>query len=240
MTMLNEIKKELRCIATKERAISNAWFFKTGKGQYGEGDVFLGVTVPQARAVAKKNSKISFIDIQKLLDSKIHEERLVALLVLVEQYQKGDAVVRGKVFEFYVRNLSRANNWDLIDLSAHHILGAHLFSVPKKARAMLAKLSTSSNLWERRAAIVATFYFIKHGEFTQTLDTARRLLGDEHDLIQKAVGWMLREVGKRDFAILESFLLENSRYKKMPRTMLRYTIERFPESRRKKYLWGVL
>lgn len=238
--MLRDLQKELRRVATKERAKNNAWYFKTGKGQYGEGDVFLGVTVPDCRKVAKRNSTLSLAGLQKLLDSRYHEERLTALLILVAQYQKGDSASREKIFQFYIKNLKRVNNWDLVDLSAHHIVGAHLFSAPKKMRALFAKLSASSNLWHRRVAILATFYFIKQGEFAPSLDMAKRLMGDKHDLIHKALGWMLREVGKRDLTVLKNFLREKSRYKTMPRTMLRYAIERFPEPKRKKYLHGTI
>jgi len=156
--MLDELKKDLRKVARKEKAVALMRYFKTGTGQYGEGDIFLGVMVPQSRVVAQKYTSLSFADIQKLLDLPIHEERLVAFLILVSRYQNGDAPLREKVFEFYVKNLHRANNWDLVDLSASKILGAHLFHAPKKMRSLLTKLCTSTNLWKRRAAIVATFY----------------------------------------------------------------------------------
>ncbi|MBI5400604.1 MAG: DNA alkylation repair protein [Candidatus Yonathbacteria bacterium] len=234
--MINLLRKDLRSVATKERATTNAWFFKTGKGQYGFGDEFLGITVPEIRRIIKKHTNISFVDVKKLLDSRFHEERLAGLLILVSQYQKGDTILREKIFLFYLKNISRVNNWDIVDLSAPHILGAHLFGCRKKMRALLTKLSLSSNLWERRVAILATFYFIKQGDFAPSLDIAKRLLNDEHDLIHKAIGWMLREVGKRDLAVLETFLREKGRYKTMPRTMLRYAIERFLEPKRKKYL----
>lgn len=237
---MSTVQKELRSMATKERAKNNAWYFKTGKGQYGEGDIFLGVTVPDCRKVAKRNSTLSLTNLQKLLSSRFHEERLTALLILVLQYQKGDSVVQEKIFQFYIKNLKRVNNWDLVDLSAHHIVGAHLFGAPEKMRALLTKLSTSPNLWVRRVAILSTFYFINQGEFAPSLALAKRLIGDEHDLIHKAVGWMLREVGKQDLGTLEKFLREKSRYNTMPRTMLRYAIERFPEQKRKKYLLGIV
>lgn len=238
--MLKDLQKDLRARASKEKARVLAGFFKTKKGEYGAGDVFLGVTVPQSRIVARRYQTLSFPEIKNLLDSPMHEERLVALLILVEQYKKGDALLREKVFEFYVENLVRANNWDLVDLSADKILGAHLFCAPKKMRTLLLNLASSQNLWERRSAIVATFYFIKQGEFALTLSIAKLLLKDDHDLIHKAVGWMLREVGKRNLETLEHFLRENNRYKKMPRTMLRYAIEHFPEQKRKRYLSGIL
>lgn len=238
--MLDKLKKDLRSVARKEKAVALMRYFKTGVGQYGEGDIFLGVMVPQSRVIAKKYANLSFVDLQRLLDSPIHEERLVAFLILVLQYQNGDATLREKVFSFYVKNLRRANNWDLVDLSASKILGMHLFGAPKKMRSLLTKLSTSANLWERRAAIVATFYFIDQGEFESSFDIVKRLLTDKHDLIHKALGWMLREVGKRDLSVLENFLLENNRYKIMPRTMLRYAIEKFPEQKRRKYLFGTM
>jgi 3-methyladenine DNA glycosylase AlkD len=238
--MYENVKKDLRKVASKEKAKVLAGFFKTGKGEYGEGDIFLGVTVPKSRIIAKKYADLSLAEIKKLLSSEIHEERLTALLILVLQYQKGGADAREKVFEFYVKNIRQVNNWDLVDLSAPRILGTHLFRCTKKMRAILTELSQSSNLWDRRVAILATFYFIKQGEFAPSIDIAKRLLNDKHDLIHKAIGWMLREVGKRDFATLETFLLEKGHYKKMPRTMLRYAIERFPEQKRKKYLLGVL
>ncbi|MFZ2831529.1 MAG: DNA alkylation repair protein [Minisyncoccia bacterium] len=238
-TQLLALKRDLRLVATKERAETNAWFFKTGKGEYGEGDVFLGVTVPQSRALAKKYSDLTFADLKKLLDSKIHEERLVALHILVAQYQKGDTATRQNVYDFYFENLARVNNWDLVDTSASYIVGAHLFGT-LKTPTILTKLSVSPNLWERRVAIIATHYFIRQGDFSTTFDISKRLISDKEDLIHKAVGWMLREVGKRDLETLEHFLLEKSRYQTMPRTMLRYAIERFPEEKRKKYLLGVV
>lgn len=238
--MYENVKSDLRSVASKEKAKVLAGFFKTGKGQYGEGDVFLGVMVPQSRIIAKKYYGLSFSDIKKLLDSSVHEERLVALFILVHQYQKGDDEAREKVFNFYIKNLARVNNWDLVDLSADKILGAHLFGRRKKMRALFTELSASKNLWERRAAIVATLHFIRKDEFEPTLTTAKRFLNDKHDLIHKSVGWMLREVGKSDLASLENFLLEKRRYTTMPRTMLRYAVERFPERKSKKYLSGVV
>lgn len=238
--MLTKLQKELRVVATKERAVSNAWFFKTGKGQYGAGDKFLGITVPEIRRAIKKHTDLPLADIKKLLDSRFHEERLAGLLILVSQYKKADQATRQKIFEFYLANVSRVNNWDLVDLSAPHIVGAHLFDASQKMRALLPRLASSANLWERRVAIISTLYFIKQGDYAPTLALARKLLSDKYDLIHKAIGWMLREVGKSDVAVLENFLLEKGRYKKMPRTMLRYAIERFPESKRKKYLLGVL
>ncbi len=241
MKLLEEIKNDLRLVERKEQRETLARFFKTGKGQYGEGDVFLGVRVPQSRVVVKKYRSLSFGDLEKLLNSRFHEERLVALLILVGQYQQGDKDAREKIFTFYQEHLSRVNNWDLVDVSAPHIVGADLFGAPKKMRTLfLNRLATSKNLWERRIAIVSTLYFIRQGDFMPTLTLAKLLLNDHEDLIHKATGWMLREVGKCDVATLEHFLQEENHYRMMPRTMLRYAIERFPETKRKKYLSGIL
>jgi 3-methyladenine DNA glycosylase AlkD len=231
---MNTIQKELQKYASEERRKVNLRFFKTGKGQYGEGDAFIGVTVPDTRLVAKKFSDISFEEIQSLLDSPIHEERLVGLLVLVEQYQKRDVRKKKDVFEFYLQNTPRVNNWDLVDLSADKIVGAHLEK--EKERKLLDTLSKSSHLWEKRIAIVSTLHFIRKGEFADTFRITDNLMGDPHDMLHKACGWMLREVGKKDEQALKKFL--QKRYKRMPRTMLRYSIERFFPAERKKYLEG--
>ncbi len=211
-------------------------FFKTGKGQYGEGDQFIGITVPDTRIVAEKFIHLSFPDIQSLLDSPIHEERLTALLILVGQYKKGDEQARKNIFDFYLKNTSRVNNWDLVDLSADKIVGAHLEK--EKNRKLLDTLSRSSNLWKKRIAIVSTFHFIRKNEFADTFRITDTLMKDSHDLLHKACGWMLREVGKRDEEELKAFLKKH--YKIMPRTMLRYAIERFPPALRKKYLDGAI
>ncbi len=212
----------------------NLRFFKTGKGHYGEGDQFIGVTVPDTRIVAQKFSDIPFGEIQSLLDSPIHEERLVGLLILVDQYQRGDEQTKKDVFDFYLRNVERVNNWDLVDLSADKIVGAHLEK--EKNRKLLDILSRSPHLWKKRIAIVSTFHFIRRKEFGDTFRITDTLMDDPHDLLHKACGWMLREVGKRDESALKSFL--QKRYKRMPRTMLRYSIERFSPAERKKYLEG--
>jgi len=229
--VLSDLVKELQNLKDPRRAEVSAWFFKTGPGQYGEGDVFLGITVPDQRKVAKKYLNLSFADIKKLLVNKIHEYRLVGLLILVENYKKTDEVVKKKIYDFYVLNLKYVNNWDLVDLSADYILGDYLLN---HQRSLLYKLSRSVNLWERRVAIVATYRFIKNNRFSDTLKIAALLIDDDHDLIHKAVGWMLREVGKRDQMLEEKFLQKY--YKIMPRTMLRYAIERFDEAKRKHYL----
>jgi len=227
-----EIKKELQKVCSKERAKSSAWFFKTNKGQYGEGDVFIGVTVPEQRKVAKNfYQDINLSELQKLLRSEIHEHRLVALLILVFKFKKS----REKRFvDFYLKNLKYINNWDLIDLSSYHILGVWLFD--KKDRKVLYKLAHSKDFWENRIAIVSTYVFIKNNSFEDTLKISEILLNHRHDLIHKAVGWMLREVGNRDLKTEELFLRKY--YKQMPRTMLRYAIEKFPEAKRQRYLRG--
>lgn len=229
--MLTEIKKELRVYANKEKVSNYQRFFKTGPGQYGEGDKFLGVTVPKTHIVAKKFSSATFDDIKKLLELPYHEERMVALFILVGQFEKGDEKLRKKIFNFYLKNRKRVNNWDLVDSSAHKIVGVYLTDKPKD---VLYKYARSRNLWDHRIAIVSTFHFIRQNSFNDTIAISEILLNDEHDLIHKAVGWMLREVGKRDVKILEKFLKKHSQ--NMPRTMLRYSIEKFPETQRKRYL----
>lgn len=229
---LQHIRQDLRSIASKERALSNARFFKTGKGEHGEGDEFLGITVPDIRSIAKKYSSVSLNDIKILLHSKIHEERLTALLILVEEYTKCPKE-RKNIVDFYCNNTQYINNWDLVDLSADKILGRYLFE--QKDTTLLKALSQSQHLWERRIAVIATFYFVKQNHYTTTIDIATQLLQDKHDLIHKAVGWMLREVGKRDQIVLEKFLQQYA--KTMPRTMLRYAIEKFPQEKRKSYLF---
>jgi 3-methyladenine DNA glycosylase AlkD len=232
--MLQNLKKDLKKLSSPTRAISSLRFFKTGQGQYGEGDKFIGITVPDIRQVSKQYLDLSLEDVLSLLHSPIHEERLCALLILVSQYQKGDNKKQKQIFDLYLKNYKYINNWDLIDLTAPRIVGAYLFDKPKD---ILYKLAKSKNLWQRRVAILATFQFIYYGQSQDTLKISKILLHDEHDLIQKAVGWMLREVGKRvDEKILLDFLKAN--YKIMPRTMLRYAIERLPNSKRLAYLQG--
>jgi len=230
---LSALKKDLRSEASLKRAKALKWFFKTGPGEYGEGDIFLGVKVGGSREVAKKYQNLLLNDVKKLLHSKIHEERTVALLILIHKFKAGNEREKKKIFDFYLKNTKYINNWDLVDVSAHRIVGEYLNGKPKK---ILFKLAKSKNLWERRIAIIATFHFIKYNQFSETLKISQMLLKNEHDLIHKAVGWALREVGKRDLKEEEKFLKKY--YKKMPRTMLRYAIERFPEKRRKKYLKG--
>jgi 3-methyladenine DNA glycosylase AlkD len=230
---VQEIRAKLRKLGDKERAKNSQWFFKTGPGEYGEGDRFLGIKVPELRKLAKEYQAIPLTETTQLLQSPIHEERLLALLILVRAFANGDERFKEIIYHLYLDNTQYINNWDLVDLSAVYIVGAFLMEKSKKPLYALAK---SNSLWERRIAIIATFYFIKDGELTESMKIARMLLSDKEDLIHKAVGWMLREVGKRHLATEERFLKEH--YKKMPRTMLRYAIEKFPEPKRQRYLKG--
>lgn len=230
-----KIIKELKSLADKDKQQVYRRFFKTGKGEYGEGDVFWGITMPKQREVAKKYLDISLSDIQKLLNSEVHECRMTSLIILTYQFKKASPDERKKMADFYVRNAKRINNWDLVDVSTPYILGKYLLD---KDRKLLYKFAKSKNLWEKRIAIITTQAFIRERQFQDTLNIAEILLNDEHDLIHKAVGWMLREVGNRDIATEEKFLKKH--YKKMPRTMLRYAIEKFPETKRKSYLNGVI
>ena len=231
MSSLRELKKEVQKNADPKRAVVLRRFFQTGKGEYGHGDEFAGLTVPQSRLIAKKYHDLPHFDIAELLQSKVHEQRLIALLVLIENFRSGDAAAQKKIVDFYLQHTACVNNWDLVDVSADKIVGAYLFARP---RAVLFQLARSSSLWERRIAIVATQYFIRENQFDDTLAIAGLLLNDPHDLIHKAVGWMLREVGKRDQKTLEQFL--NQYASVMPRTMLRSAIERFPQAKRQRYL----
>lgn len=208
-------------------------FFKTAPGEYGEGDRFLGLRVPQLRALVRPSAAMPLKEMKRLLASPFHEARLLALLLMVKQFQDGDDQVRERLYRLYLRSTTRINNWDLVDASAEHLVGAWLQT---RSREPLYRLARSASLWERRIAIMATFHFIKQGSFSETLLLAERLLLDDQDLIHKAVGWMLREVGKRDRSVEEAFLRQH--YRIMPRTMLRYAIERFPERLRQTYLKG--
>ncbi len=256
--MLKQLEKELKKFENKEKAKQLQRFFKTGKGEYGEGDVFLGISVPNQRKIAKRFINIELNQIQKLLKSKIHEKRLITLLILIEQYNKAKKENNEKkqkqIFNFYLDNTKHINNWDLVDLSAHKIVGDYLLD---KNRKILYKLAKSNDLWEKRISIISCFAFIKDNDFADALKISEILLNNEHarinpigisgatkpknnkvslDLIHKAVGWMLREVGKKNQEIEEKFLKKH--YKKMPRTMLRYAIEKFDEDLRQKYLKG--
>ena len=226
------VESDLRELADPEKAKLLQGFFKTGKGEYAEGDIFLGVVVPEQRKVAQRYAGLTLPEIQTLLNSKIHEHRLTALFILTDKYQKSGEQEKKKIFELYLKNKKNINNWDLIDLSAPKIVGNYLLD---KKRDILYRLAKSKSLWEKRMSILATFEFIANNEYKDTLAISEILLNGKHDLIHKGVGWMLREVGKRVSQEKEEEFL-NKHYKKMPRTMLRYAIERFPEQKRKFYL----
>jgi len=238
MPTLTQLKKELSSLANPSQAKLLSGFFKTGKGEYGEGDEFYGIKVPVTREVAKKYAtEITLNEAEELLKSKIHEERLCALLILIQKFENKNTTEgeRKEIFDFYLANTARINNWDLVDLSSHEIVGAYTYTHPTE-RKTLMKLASSELLWDKRIAMVSTYHFIYRKKFEEPLKVARILLNDNHDLIHKAVGWMLREIGKRDIKVEEEFLLKH--YQKMPRTMLRYAIEKFPEKIRKEYLEG--
>lgn len=235
--MLQQLQREVLHVKNDEKARFLAGFFKTGKGQYSEGDVFYGLTVPQCRIIATKYKELPFTDIKQLLHSKVHEERLIALLILVANFKKATAPQKKAIFEFYLDNTKRINNWDLVDVSADKIVGGYLLDKP---RTMLYTLAESESLWEKRIAIIATYQFIKEQkEYTDTFAIAELLLQDKHDLIHKAVGWMLREVGKRISQEKEEQFLQKH-YKTMPRIMLRYAIERFDKPKQQRYLQGTI
>jgi 3-methyladenine DNA glycosylase AlkD len=228
-----DIQVELQALGNKTKAAFVARYFKTGKGEYGEGDVFLGITVPVQRLVAKKYVHLSMADITQLLHSTTHEYRSTALMIVARKFAKASESERKDIYTWYLQNTAWINNWDLIDGSARDIVGMWLLDKPHE-RKILTSLARSKSLWERRIAIIATFAFLKKGDFADTFTISEILLHDNHDLIHKAVGWMLREVGKIDQEAEETFLKKN--YKTMPRTMLRYAIERFPQAKRLWYM----
>ena len=230
---LIKIKDELQQLGNPAQARVLQRFFKTGKGEYGEGDVFRGIKIPVLRKLAKKYQDMPWAEVEKLLTSKFHEDRMLALLLLVENYIKADDAGEKQIYTMYLRNTRFINNWDLVDVTAHHIVGHYLLD---KSREPLYGLARSEMLWERRIAIIATFHYIRQNKFDDTLKIAGMLINDPHDLMHKAVGWMLREVGKRDLQSEEQFL--KTHYRQMPRTMLRYAIERFTEAKRQAYLEG--
>lgn len=230
---LLEIRQVIIKQTNPKQAIILQRFFKTGKGEYGEGDVFYGIKVPVLRSIAKQFRDLSLSDLKLLISSKVHEERLIAAFILVDQFKKGDEKKRKLIFNFYIKNRHGINNWDLVDLSAPQIIGEYLLD---KEKDLLYKFAHSNKLWEKRIAVLSTFTFIRNHFFEDTLNICEILLNDKHDLIHKAAGWMLREVGKRDLAAEEEFLQKN--YKIMSRTMLRYAIEKFPGKKRKAYLAG--
>ena len=233
LMIAKEVINELKILATEDRRKSNEWFFKTNKGEYGYGDIFLGVRMPDIRKVAKKFSpKITLKELTELIQRPIHEVRLCALIILVNQYKKGNF---SKIFEYYIRQINFINNWDLVDSSAPYIVGDYLYNNPDE-RSILFEFVHSENLWVRRISIVSTFTLIKNNQFNETLQIAKILLNDKHDLIHKAVGWMLREVYKRDQDLIRTFLKQN--YAQLPRTTLRYAIERMDEVERLLFLKG--
>ena len=231
-------KKELHCYADKVRAQHAQDYFKTGKGEYGEGDRFIGARVPEVRRVAKKFSDLPLTDIQSLLQSPIHEERLLALIILVNQFRRAhkhhNPALQQTIYQCYIKHFDYINNWDLVDSSASHIVGGYLFSQPAAQHKRLTDWAQSDHLWTRRIAIMASAYFIAQDQYSLTLKLAKQCLNDPHDLIHKASGWMLREVGKRDKNQLLDFL--NQHFTIMPRTMLRYAIEKLSDTERAFYL----
>jgi len=230
---IENISLELREYAEPERAAIHQRFFKTGKGEYGEGDRFLGIRVPFIRKLVKKHRGLPISSTEELLHSCWHEERLFALLILVDSFRKGNEKLREDIYKLYMSSTERINNWDLVDLSAPHIAGEWLFG---RSRAPLFEFAETCDLWKKRISIISTQHFIRKNDFPDTLAISEILLQDDHDLIHKAVGWMLREVGKRDLETEEGFLRKH--YMNMPRTMLRYSIEKFPEKKRLDYLKG--
>lgn len=237
--MLSELDKKLKKLANPEKAAILQRFFKTGKGEYGEGDRFLGLVMGENRMLAKEFRDLGLDDIQELLGTDVHEKRMIAVLILVDQFnrakKKGNESKMKEIFDFYLKNARRVNNWDLVDLSAPHIVSGYLMDKVSE-REVLYKLVKSDNLWERRISILGCFGFIKKGDFKDAVRISEILLKDSHDLIHKAVGWMLREIGKKDVSVLKDFLKKHC--KDMPRTMLRYSIERFDYNTRQKYLKG--
>jgi 3-methyladenine DNA glycosylase AlkD len=233
MTTLSEkIKKELMLVADKKRAKNLAWFFKTGKGEYGEGDKFLGITLPEQREIVKKYfCDATLKDVERLFENPFHEMRVTGAAILVSKYKKADKIQKKEIYDFYLGHTRGINNWDLVDISCHKIVGDWLLD---KSRAPLYRLARSKVLWERRISIISTFAFVDIGDLDDSYKLAEMLLGDEEDLMHKAVGWVLRECGKRDKSRLEKFIKKNGH--RMPRTALRYAIEKFPENERKRIL----
>ena len=239
------VQKELRVFASAERKKAVEWFFKTGKGQYGEGDIFLGVSSPDMRRVSRKYQDLPFAELQTLIASPIHEERSCALSILVQRYEKGgeranrapraNPEPRKTILDFYLHNMQYINNWDLVDCSAHKILGRAIHEGLQEVE-ILDRLAVSDILWERRIAIIATMYFIHKGQLEHTFRLAEKLLADREDLMHKAVGWMLREAWKKDPAAVETFLIKH--YPQIPRTALRYAIEKMEETKRQRFLKG--
>ena len=229
--MLNKLKKELKENSDSKKAKLSQKYFKTGKGEYGEGQIFLGINTPKKREIAKKYVNLGLENLRKLLESNIHDEKFIALIILEHKYKNSDEKVKKEIFDFYLNNLENINNWDLVDISCYKIIGDYLVD---KKRDILYELAISENLWKRRISMISCFAFIRKDDLKDALKISKILIQDKHDLIHKAVGWMLREIGNKDKKILENFLEKN--YKKIPRIMLRYSIEKFPENERKKWL----
>jgi len=236
MEIVQQINSDLEKLADSEKSVILARLFKTGKGQYGEGDKFLGITVPRQRIIAKKYfQQITLPEVKELLQGSYHEQRLTALLFLMYKFQKSSPAEKKEIYRFYLENTKQINNWDLVDVTTPQIMGNYLLQYgSEEERKILFWLAKSNNIWERRISVLATFMFIREKQFSDALKIAELLLDDKHDLIHKAVGWMLREVGKKDLSVEERFLQKH--YKNMPRTMLRYAIEKFEEKKRKTYL----
>jgi 3-methyladenine DNA glycosylase AlkD len=226
-----QLRRMLEAAGDPEKAVFHQRFFKTGPGEYGEGDRFRGVKVPVLRKLCREYQSLATSEVVALLKSDFHEDRLLALIILVRQFERGDDADKKRIYDLYLANTKYINNWDMVDCSAPNIVGAYLRD---RSRLPIHRMAKSTNLWERRIAALATFHFIRHNEFDDCLRVAKTLLTDEEDLIHKAVGWMLREIGSRDIAVEEEFL--RLHYKTMPRTMLRYAIEKFSEPKRKQYL----
>lgn len=229
--MLKQLIKEIKKYSHPDKVKVYSRFFKTGKGEYGYGDVFLGLTVPEQRKLAQKYVELVFKDVRKLLYNRYHEHRLMGLLILCYKYQKADDAEKQKIIDFYIQHRHRGNNWDLIDCIADRLLGKHILD---KDKSILYKLAKSESIWDRRIAIITTFEFIRNKRFDDTIKIAEILLNDSHDLIQKAVGWMLREMGKRNEKELIKFL--DKHYNTMPRTMLRYAVERLDKKKKMFYM----
>lgn len=233
---LSHLQKEIRGLANPKRAEFMGRFFKTGIGEYGEGDIFLGgIDTPTINKIVIKYKELTLFDLEKLISSKYHEERMAALGILKKHFEKAGQKERKEIYKFYLSNTKHINNWDLVDVTADKIVGIYLLENPKEVD-VLDKLVKSKSLWERRISVMTTFAYIKNGKFDKTLELVEKLLGDKEDLMHKAAGWMLREIGKRNISVEKKFLAKH--YKIMPRTMLRYAIEKFPEDVRQKYLLG--
>ena len=229
-----DLIESLQALADEQKAVFSQKFFKTAKGQYAEGDIFWGIKVPETRQIAKAYRDIPLAELKKVIANPVHEVRLCGLMVLVEQFKKSNEYKRSEIVYFYLSNIKCINNWDLVDLSCYNILGRYLINKP---RGILYLMAESKNMWEQRIAIVSTWSFIRNREFVDTLAIAEMLLDHKHNLIHKAVGWMLREISKKDEAVMLDFIEKH--YEKIPRTTLRYAIERLPKNVRKEILYRI-